>query len=72
MIVIYGAEWCTYCLEAKEYCREKGLHYSYVDIENIDLDFIDEEFEPAKPIPQIFEEGRKIGGFDDLVKLYGL
>lgn len=72
MIVIYGAEWCTYCLEAKQYCREKGLRYTYVDIENVELDMINEEFQPAKSIPQIFEDGHLIGGFDDLVKKYGL
>lgn len=31
--IIYGAEWCGYCHQAKKFFDQKGVAYAYHDIE---------------------------------------
>jgi tRNA-dihydrouridine synthase/glutaredoxin len=33
-ITIYGAEWCPYCHEAKDYLAERGIKFDYIDIDD--------------------------------------
>jgi glutaredoxin 3 len=70
-ITIYTKSWCPYCAAAKKLLEEKGVAFTEIDIE-------------AKPekraemiqraggrttVPQIFIEGRHVGGCDDLYAL---
>lgn len=68
MIEIYGADWCSFCEKAKELLDSEGLCYSYLDV---DIDEVGDKFlsEYGKAtLPQIKVEGRRIGGYTDLVE----
>lgn len=32
-VIIYGAEWCGFCHQAKDYFEKKNIPYTYHDIE---------------------------------------
>jgi len=70
-VEIYSSQFCGYCSRAKRLLSQKGVDY-------IDYDIIED---PAKreemvrraggrmTVPQIFIDGRHIGGSDDLYAL---
>ncbi len=70
-IVIYTKEGCPYCLSAKNLLRNKGLKYKEVTI-SVDQQEFKEMVQLSgglKTVPQIFINGRHIGGFDALKDL---
>ncbi len=69
--VIYGANYCPFCLDAKSLAKRRGLDYIYINMDRLSL----KEFEGLtvktkgyKYIPQIFYKGKFIGGFDKMEK----
>ena len=66
-IVIYGKSNCTYCDMAKQYLDARSIPYDY---RQLDVDFVKEELltlaPNARSYPQIFIDGKNIGGFDML------
>lgn len=72
MIVIYGKEDCTYCVQAVQLCESKGLDYDYKSMgkhyEREELiDKISGEFGVIpRSMPQIVQDGSYVGGFREL------
>jgi len=66
-IEIYIKTWCPFCAKAKKLLESKGLPYEEFDIES-DSKFVTEMRERSKnhTVPQIFIDGKHIGGCDDL------
>lgn len=68
MYRVYGSTGCIYCVRAKALLQSTGLPYVYVDVAT------DEKAQALfkergwTKVPQIFENDRHVGGFDDLVK----
>lgn len=67
MILIYTRDYCPYCHKAKALLDKKGVKYTEIDLEK------HPEKQPemiAKAgrtsVPQIFIDGKHIGGCDDL------
>ena len=59
---VYGTQNCPYCQKAKELILAKGYTVVYIDITGRP-----ELTDPSwKTVPQIFETGRYIGGYEDL------
>jgi glutaredoxin 3 len=70
-ILVYSTPFCGYCGAAKRLLANKGAQFTEVDV----------MFDPARKqemidksgglrtVPQIFIDGRHIGGFDDLSAL---
>ena len=70
-IVVYSTPFCGYCGAAKRLLASKGVEVTEIDV----------MFDPAqrakmmemsggrRTVPQIFIDGRHIGGFDDLSAL---
>ena len=67
MIEIWGKPACPYCDQAKRFCEQRELPYSY---KQLGVDFTREEvletFPGARTFPQIIVGGHKIGGYDRL------
>lgn len=70
-VVVYSSPFCGYCGAAKRLLKSKGA-----DFEEIDVLFAPERREEMversggrRTVPQIFIDGRHIGGFDDLSAL---
>lgn len=73
MITIYGKDNCTYCDQAVNLCKQKGVEFTYkklgVDITREELiDKIDSYGYLARTMPQIVDETGccYIGGFAEL------
>lgn len=70
-VEIYTRSWCPYCLRAKSLLAAKGAEFEERDVErNPEHGF--EMLERARgrsTVPQVFIDGRHVGGFDDLSAL---
>lgn len=66
-IEIYTKAWCPYCHRAKQLLHSKGLHFQEVSVDN-DAKQMErmQSRSGRKTVPQIFIDGRHIGGSDDL------
>ena len=70
-ITIYSTDWCRYCDLAKMFLDKKGWKYEEINIEKLGWDRSKLlEVGKATTIPQIVIDGKPIGGYDDLIKLY--
>jgi len=65
--VIYGKKSCPYCIKAKEQLELNGIPYEYVDLEIINKTAAEVTGREVSTVPQIYIEGRYIGGYDDLM-----
>jgi glutaredoxin 3 len=70
-IVVYSTPFCGYCGAAKRLLAGKGI-----DVTEIDVMFDPEQRQKMmeksggrRTVPQIFIDGRRIGGFEDLSAL---
>ena len=66
-IEIYTGPHCSYCEQAKALLRQYGLEYREHDISNAEnmIEFR-QRLPRLKALPQIFVDGRHIGGLEDL------
>jgi glutaredoxin 3 len=66
-VKMYTRRWCGYCSAAERLLREKGVHYEQIDTTGdhaMRRWLVDETGRTT--VPQIFIDGRSIGGFDEL------
>jgi len=66
-IKIYTTTYCPYCVRAKSLLKSKNLPYQEIDVTSDDE--LRERMITAsgrRTVPQIFIDGRPIGGFDEL------
>ena len=67
-VVIYTRAWCLFCRRAKALLERKGVRYEEIDVESDPA----REREMARAaggrttVPQIFIDGRHVGGSDEL------
>ncbi len=69
-IEIYTKQWCPYCLKAKALLRSKEIAYDELDVtadESRQAEMV--ERSGRRSVPQIFIDGEKVGGYDDLARL---
>lgn len=69
-VVIYTTPICPYCVRAKNLLKQKGVEWTEVDVsrdagERMAL----VERTRQRTVPQIFINGRHVGGSDDLYAL---
>lgn len=70
-ITIYTKSWCPYCAAAKELLGKKGAAFTEIDIEK-QPEARAEMIQKANgrtSVPQIFIDGKHVGGCDDLYAL---
>ncbi|MEO6396697.1 MAG: glutaredoxin 3 [Devosia sp.] len=69
-VQIYSTGWCPYCGAAKALLEDKGVSYEEIDVTapNLRADMI-ERAHGGRTVPQIFIEGRHIGGYRELASL---
>jgi len=69
-VEIYTANYCPYCMRAKNLLKNKGIAYQEIDItDNPSLRKELEEKTGHMTVPMIFIKGKFIGGFDNLNEL---
>ncbi len=67
-VIVYSQPFCGYCSAAKRLLDAKGAPYTEIDVmmEAGKRDEMIERSGGRRTVPQIFIDGRHIGGFDDL------
>lgn len=68
-IEIYGAEWCSFCKQAKVLCETKSIDFDYIDIDDsANMRSLEERMGgKVRSVPQIFMNGQLIpSGFTGL------
>jgi glutaredoxin 3 len=70
-VEIYTKFGCPYCARAKALLGEKGVGYEEYEINSVPgkRDEMLERSNGRQTVPQIFIDGRHIGGSDDLAEL---
>ena len=67
-VIVYSQPFCGYCSAAKRLLTQKGAEFSEVDV-LLEAGRRDEMIERSgglRTVPQIFIDGRHVGGYDDL------
>lgn len=66
-VVMYTTQYCSFCVRAKALLRQKGIVFEEIDI-GADADLRAKMIEASgrRTVPQIFINGRAIGGFEEL------
>ena len=69
-VQIYTTRQCAYCIRAKALLAKKGVSYEEIDVEGDDARRVWlVEATGQKTVPQIFVDGRALGGFTDIAAL---
>jgi glutaredoxin 3 len=69
-IEMYTTPSCPYCVRAKRLLKERGLAYEEIDVASDDALRLDVmKRSGRRTVPQIFIDGRSIGGYDELAEL---
>jgi glutaredoxin 3 len=70
-VLVYSQPFCGYCSAAKRLLAAKGAAFTEVDVmfEAGRRDEMIERSGGRRTVPQIFIDGRHIGGYDDLSAL---
>ncbi len=68
---IYFKSWCPYSRRALALLASKGADFKAIDLtdDSIELERQMKERSGRTSVPQIFIDGRHIGGFDDIAAL---
>jgi len=70
-LAIFTREGCPYCARAKDLMQERGLKYEeHVLLENFSIKTL-KAISGSTSVPQIFIDGKRVGGCEDLEKLLG-
>lgn len=69
-ITLYTKDYCPYCKSAVALLEEKGVEFTELDVTN-DQAELDKAIaiSNCKTVPQLFVNGKFIGGFDDMKDL---
>ena len=65
--ILYGKKDCPYCKMSAEELSLRGIEYDYVDLEEIGKSAAEVTGRKVKTVPQIYLEGKYIGGYEDLM-----
>jgi glutaredoxin 3 len=65
-VIIYTTNWCPYCHGAKALLRSKSVEFEEIDVtDDPEKRAVMERLSRRRTVPQIFIDGRAIGGYDD-------
>ena len=67
-VVVYGTKYCIYCIAARRLLKKK-IKFENIIVSNANKRKELELLSGRKTVPQIFVNGKPIGGFDQLLSL---
>jgi glutaredoxin 3 len=69
-VEIYSTSWCPYCYAAKALLEGKGVPFDEIDVtDSEERAQMIQRAHGRRTVPQIFIDGRHIGGYDELSAL---
>lgn len=72
-IEVFGATWCKPCRDTKKLLEEKGLEFTFLDVDETtnQQEFHNRTGSFLQTIPQVFIDNKHIGGREELIKYLG-
>ena len=70
-VEIYSSTWCPFCYRAKRLLEQKGVDYKEIEVSDnpsLKSEMLSRS-DGRNTVPQIFIDGKGIGGSDELVAL---
>lgn len=69
-IEVYSKTICPFCTQAKAWLKNHGFEYQEVNLDNDEerMAFYERVGGGVRTVPQIYVDGVRLGGFQDLVK----
>lgn len=69
-VIVYSKTVCPYCTQAKNYLAKNGIEYTEINLDDNEARqaFYAKCGGGVRTVPQIFVDGERIGGFQELVK----
>ena len=70
-VVVYTTNYCPYCAAAKKFLNSKKVDFEEIDVSQDDA-MRDKlvQLSGQETVPQIFVDGKSIGGYEELVEYY--
>ena len=67
--VVWSKNNCIYCTKAKDYLNKKGIQVEERNVQSGDwtMTQLDEAVPNARAFPQIFIDGKYVGGYDKMM-----
>jgi glutaredoxin 3 len=65
-VLMYTTSWCGYCTRARRLFEARGVSFRDIDVDDVEgarQEMIERSGRTS--VPQIFIDGRHIGGYDD-------
>ena len=66
--IVYGKSDCPWCARAKEELAVRGIPFDYIDLQEIGKTAKEVTGRDVKTVPQIYVEGKYIGGYEQLME----
>ncbi|ROR34215.1 glutaredoxin 3 [Inmirania thermothiophila] len=67
---MYATGSCPYCMRARRLLERKGVHWREIRVDEEPHRWAEmERLSGRGTVPQVFIDGRPVGGFDDLAEL---
>ncbi len=69
-VLIYGVDWCPYCVMAKRLFADKGVPFEWIDVDGErERRAWLRQVTGQRTVPQIFIDDRPYGGYSDVAAL---
>ncbi len=70
-VTLYTTDYCPFCVRAKSLLKSRGIPFEEIQLDDDDDKAWDELHERSrmKTVPQIFADGKILGGYTELAKL---
>jgi glutaredoxin 3 len=65
-VKVFTTSWCGYCHAAMRLLTQKGVQFEQVDAEDVKTRRWLREVTGRSAVPQIFVDGRSVGGYTDI------
>ena len=66
--IVYGKQDCPWCMKAKEELAVRGIPFDYIDLQEIGKTAKEVTGRDVKTVPQIYVEGKYVGGYEQLME----
>jgi len=68
-IVVYSKKSCPHCLSAKVWLEQRQYQFTEISLDDPkELKAFQESYPNLTTVPQIFVDGKNIGGFSELIR----
>ena len=68
--IVYGKKNCPFCQLAKDELKLRGVQYDYIDLADIGKTAAEVTGRKVKTVPQIYIEGKYVGGYEELIAFF--